>query len=116
MRSHHRQYEGVAFSKENREIKKAFICGKIIVDVLFFFETIPDYTKPRFDKQEESNSIDLWRRSAEPDKIGKHLPQPIVLSDEQLLVCSPTVLGFSLDTKQWRRLFLLSMGTTTDRA
>ena len=103
MGSHHREYKGVAFFQGKRDINRATICGRVVVDAALFFEINPNYTKPRFDKQGGSDSVNLWGYSAEPDKIRKRSPEPAELSDDLLLVCSPTVLGFSLSTKQWSR-------------
>ena len=100
--SHHREYEGVAFFVERREIRSSSIHGRIVVDASLFYEVNPDYTKPRFDRRKGSETVTLWH-SAETDRIGKQLPEPAKLDDEDFLVCSPTVLGFSLSTKQWRK-------------
>lgn len=113
MGSHYREYKGVAFVQEKKGITRVSICGRIVVDASLFFEVNPDYTKPRFDKYRTS-SLDVWELTAEPDKIGKHLPTPADLSDELLLVCSPTVLGFSLSTKQWRKSPPISLETAVD--
>jgi hypothetical protein len=112
--SHHREYEGVAFFKEKGEINRASISGRIVVDASLFFEIIPNYTKPRFDDNKESNSVDFWRRSTESDKIQPRFPNSTVASDNYLLVCSPTVLGFSLGTKQWRKSLLFDECTAVD--
>lgn len=58
--SHHQQYEGVAFFKTRRELIKVSINGRIMVDASLFFKTNPNYTKPRFDENRRSNSLDIW--------------------------------------------------------
>ena len=100
MGSHHREYKGVAFFQGKRDIDRATIRGRVVVDAALFFEINPNYIKPRFDKQGGSDSVNLWGYSAKPDKIKKRSPEPTELSDEVLLTCSPTVPGFSFSTKQ----------------
>ena len=115
MGSHHREHSGTAFLHGKTGITRASIRGRIVVDASFFYEMNPDYTKPRFDKSKQSSSFGLWGQLEEPDKIAKPLPKPADLSDELLLVCSPTVLGFSLSINKWRGCPLIPFEITADR-
>jgi hypothetical protein len=88
--SHHQQYEGVAFFKTRRELIKVSINGRIMVDASLFFKTNPNYTKPRFDENRRSNSLDIWMDFVgQPDKIKKHSLDPAAASDDDLPICSP---------------------------
>jgi len=45
--------------------------------------------------------------SKKPDKVKNNAMDPAAMKDDDLLICSPTVLGFSFGTKQWCKLFSL---------
>lgn len=78
--------------------------SRIMVDAVLFQEINPNYTRPSIFKN--SNSIDLWdlmingvsRVQIDESAIRRSMDLD-ALSDEDLLICSPTVLGFSLDDK-----------------
>ena len=99
----HRQYRGQAFWKDDKdEIRRLFVDGRIIVDAKFFRRVNPNYDRPQVDP---TSWWDLWAGSDSNGREGdikNSEVQPQELEDEDLLVCSPTVLGFSLNQKRWR--------------
>lgn len=82
---------------------KIFINSRIIVDAASFQEINPNYTRLSIFKG--SNSIDLWLivDPASSNQIDESAIKSSIdlnaLTDEDLLICSPTVLGFSLNDK-----------------
>ena len=100
---HHRQYRGQAFWKDDKaEIHSLFVDGRIVVDAKFFRRINPNYDRPQVDP---TSWLDLWAGSYSDGRQGdikNSEVQPQELEDEDLLVCSPTVLGFSLSKKRWR--------------
>ena len=100
-RSHHRQYQGQTFWKDEKGIiHNWFVSGRIMVDAVFFRRINPDYNRPRV---EQSWWADFLGLDEAEHNIKNSNVSPDELSDHDLLVCSPTVLGFSLDDKKWRR-------------
>lgn len=103
---HHRQYEGVAFVMKQGKIAKVSVNGRIMVDAPFFFQENPNYTKPRID--EFGKSSDGWTMfdlSKKPDKVKRNAMDPAAVNDDDLLLCSPSVLGFSFGSKLWCKYF-----------
>ncbi|KFZ23239.1 hypothetical protein V502_02283 [Pseudogymnoascus sp. VKM F-4520 (FW-2644)] len=90
--------------KKNKPVK-IFINSRIMVDVATFQEINPNYTRPSIFKS--ANSVELWligdtTSSNQIDKsVMKSSMDLDALTDEDLLICSPTVLGFSLEDKLW---------------
>ena len=103
--NNHMQYQGQTFWKDDKgEIHNLFVDGRIIVDATYFRRVNPNYNKPRV--EQSSWWEGLWDSSAlDGDKgdIKSWEVPPNELEADDLLVCSPTVLGFSLNDKQWRR-------------
>ena len=84
------------------EIRGLFVDGRIVVDAKFFPRISPNYDRPQVDP---SSWWDLWTCSESDGgqgdiKNSEVLPRE--LEEDDLLVCSPTVLGFSLNKKRWR--------------
>jgi hypothetical protein len=104
---HHQQYEGYAFRlNEKGEIDSRYIKNRIMVDAVEFQECNPNYLRPRV-YQNNPVSIDISSWAVIPsDKDGQVKNSdidPKWLKERDLLVCSPTVLGFSFDDKVFRK-------------
>ncbi|KFY02063.1 hypothetical protein V490_00656, partial [Pseudogymnoascus sp. VKM F-3557] len=90
--------------KKNKPVE-VFINSRIMVDAASFQEINPNYTRPSIFKS--SDSIDLWLivDAASSNQIDESATKSSMdldaLTDEDLLICSPTVLGFSLNDKLW---------------
>ncbi|OAF56284.1 hypothetical protein VC83_06846 [Pseudogymnoascus destructans] len=101
----HRHYRGKAFQMKKNKPIEIFINSRIMVDAAMFQELNPNYTRPSIFKS--TNSIDLWLfgDTTSSNKLDESAMESSVnldaLTDEDLLICSPTVLGFSLNDKLW---------------
>ena len=90
--------------KKNKPVE-IFINSRIMVDAASFQEINANYTRPSIFKS--SDSIDLWLivDAASSNQIDESATKSSMdldaLTDEDLLICSPTVLGFSLNDKLW---------------
>ena len=97
---HHRQYRGQAFWKDDKaEIRSLFVDGRIVLDARLFRRVNPNYDRPQVNP---SSWWDLWTSSGSDGREGDIQTsevQPQELEAEDLLVCSPTVLDFSLNKK-----------------
>ncbi|CZR66033.1 uncharacterized protein PAC_15933 [Phialocephala subalpina] len=106
---HHCQYQGMAFyMKKNRPVK-LFVNSRIIVDAAYFREANPNYAKPSIDEHnKESSSNHGWLylggdddSEKSSDSVKSNGMEPSDVKGDDLLICSPTVLGFSLGIKLW---------------
>lgn len=111
----HLQYSGTAFQVVRGEPVATSISSRIIVDAAQFRKINPNYARPSLiraanSRRHDSNSIELWF-----DDDGGPPPPPravevkvddvdVNMQDEDnLIICSPTVLGYSLNDKLWRK-------------
>ncbi|KAL2380542.1 hypothetical protein RJZ90_004516 [Blastomyces dermatitidis] len=99
--SHHCQYHGVSFiRKKDGSIAHVPVNGRIMIDACRFQEVNPGYPK----LQNRVSCIDLFNGTAS-DRFEERVKctdkRPGELSENDLLVCTPTVLGFSLGDKFW---------------
>jgi hypothetical protein len=111
---HHRQYQGTAFCKDKDGNRiKVFVKSRIMVDTAYFRQINPNYARPQIDKSPET--LDLWAiidsagsSNERKNQIKKTDLDPTEMKDQDFLISSPTVLGFSLGDKLWRTLSLLT--------
>jgi hypothetical protein len=97
---HHRQYNGKAFFvNEKGEIVGRYAKGRIMVDAIGFQECKPDYPCPRVHKVKKRYS---WATADTEDQFKLEDIHPDQLGERDFLICSPTVFGFSLDSKAFR--------------
>jgi hypothetical protein len=112
--SHHLQYRGRAFRMEKGRPKAISMNGKIMVDAELFQKMNPNYTRPSINipqKRPEDSGLTFWQSEEISDPVKINKVDPEEANDRDVLLCSPTVLGFSLNDKLWCKypssLFLL---------
>ncbi|KAK0637179.1 P-loop containing nucleoside triphosphate hydrolase protein [Bombardia bombarda] len=94
---HHQQYEGKAFFlNEKGLIVGRYVKSRIVVDAIGFQETRADYPCPRVHKVKKRYSWDTPDTERQFKLEDIH---PDQLEERDFLICSPTVFGFSLDSK-----------------
>ena len=115
---HHRTYNGLAHFKKDGQPIKFNLKGRFMVDPMCFKEHNANYERPRIDGVSVRDLLGIRRRDLEDisDLIGNqditgtkpgNAPtsdenvQPGEMTDEELLICGPTVLGFSLERRLW---------------
>ena len=96
---------GEAFYMDDGDPIRLTVDSRVMVDPDFFWKMNPNYSRPRTD-------LDVTR----PNKSGQPPPpgygpsnrvvksdgiEPAELTEDDLLICCPTVLGFSFGEKQW---------------
>ncbi len=116
MHVNHCQYRGMAFyMKKNRPVK-LFVNSRIMVDAAFFREANPNYARASIDKSDKGSSStsawdDLWGDDDDSEKssdlVKSNDIKPSDVKGESLLICSPTLLGFSLGNKLWGERLIL---------
>lgn len=98
MGSHHRVYDGLAFRRTREGLVRISLRSKIMVDAEQFRKIIPGYARIIAKKTEEGFFADVT--TTEPRVTNCNM-DATNLPDDKLILCSPTVLGFSLDNKFW---------------
>ncbi|KAI5793304.1 P-loop containing nucleoside triphosphate hydrolase protein, partial [Geopyxis carbonaria] len=116
---HYKFYKGQAFLKKKREIMRLNIHGRVMIDPVTFRRINPNYRmspvkegSPAYtpssilgdDDSEDDDDPDGdrcfgGREEDDYDDINIHSLKE--MTDEELLLCSPTVLGFSFSDKTW---------------
>jgi hypothetical protein len=79
--------------------------SRVIIDPAFFRKINPNYSRPQVSEKRERKSAlfvfgedDSTKRIDEVTSNGK---KPTELTNDELLICCPTVASFSLDDKLW---------------
>jgi hypothetical protein len=100
--------------KKNHPVK-LLVNSRIMVDAIYFREANPNYARASIDElDKESSSLSGWTilgsddSEKSPDAVKKTGMEPSDVKGDDLLICSPTLLGFSLGNKLWgeRPIFL----------
>lgn len=94
----YRMYEGLAFFKEKKEIKKFTVSGRVMVDAVSFRERNPNYFFPQVDERSPEDDLFSEDDSRNDREVTKKRAS---YTPEDLLLCSPTVYGFCFHTKRW---------------
>jgi len=120
--THHCHCSGSAFYKQNGELVQVPIDGRIMVDAAFFRKMNPKNPQPRIFNDPAAN----WELLGSADDVSETslgsfdsvsratsfgLANELFIdqtqgsvADENLLICCPTVPGFSLQDKLWGKL------------
>ena len=106
------EYKGEAFYIEKDKMIEIFINGGVVVDAAYFREEHPNYARPSI--KESDDGLD-WIYF-DLDEVTEKLPSsakgngidPSKVKGDDLLMCSPTVPGFSLGNGRWGEYSALS--------
>ncbi|KAK5080458.1 hypothetical protein LTR05_008568 [Lithohypha guttulata] len=98
MGSHHCMYRGTAFLQIKDGYKRLTIQSNIMVDASEFSKTHPGYT--RLTTRHVQVEYLFHQVTQSHRVIGRSL-SPATLSDNELMMCPPTVLGCGLGLKFW---------------
>jgi hypothetical protein len=111
------EYEGKVFYIEKGRVVEIFIKSRVVVDAAYFQEENPNYIRPAI-KEPNRGPLPLssWTFIGldDGDETDKELSpvkdkgmDPLEVEGDDLLVCSPTVPGFSLGTSRWGEHLIL---------
>jgi hypothetical protein len=93
--------------------RKITINGRIMVDPVKFLQDNPNYARPSIFKSSKGVSIWIDMDDAPSTQLEESVLKNGVnineLSDEGLLLCSPTVLGYSLENKLYCKITSLEI-------
>jgi hypothetical protein len=107
------EYEGKAFYIEKGRVVEVFIKSRVVVDAAYFREENPNYTRPSIEESNKGSPtgwhmIDLDEddeTSSSPAKDSETDPSEV--KGDDLLICSPTIPGFSLGNGRWGEHLIL---------
>ena len=101
--SHHQSYRGHAFFQHKDGLIRKTIDSRIMIDAQQFRRSIPSY--PRFFTKKSDFEVDLGlfvsSRESNLPRVKSNGSVPGEMKEDNLLICSPTVMGFSLADKFW---------------
>jgi hypothetical protein len=102
---HHYDCEGFGYFQTDEGPLKFSTKGRIMVDAIAFKNANPNYGKPQVEETSHRGfytiDFDAERKKMQQDKVKSNGIVPKEMREEELLICNPTVLGFSLANKQW---------------
>jgi hypothetical protein len=103
------EYKGRAFYIEKEKVVEIFIKSRVVVDAAFFREENPNYARPSIKESDKGSiCIDLDEVSKISSSSAKgNGMDPSKVSGEDLLICSPTIPGFSLGDRRWGEHLIL---------
>jgi hypothetical protein len=107
MGQHHVQYHGNAFYVEKGEYVEVPVNSRIMVDVAYFRKINPNYARPRVNelaRPSSSNSVSIiFFPDTEADEVKSNSLDKTTISEDDLIICSQTVYGWSFGNKRWRK-------------
>ena len=105
MGSHHGHYDGHAFFQRKDGLVRVSVNSRIMIDAEQFRKSNPSY--PRLFTNKSGSAIDmsfgLWSSTeqADSERVRSNGVDRGDLNNDDSLICSPTVMGFSLGDKFW---------------
>ena len=113
MGAHHRYCQGAAFAYDEKgQVVKFSVDSRIMVDAAFFQKMNPNYSRPHVGEAQNNKSsyFDFYSGLSDTTSSGRIKKadiKPKEMNERELLICCPTVLGFSLGDKIWGKLSFL---------
>jgi hypothetical protein len=113
--AHHRHCRGTAFYMKEGEAVKVSVDSRVMLDAAFFRKMNPNYTRPQPNelvkkKTDNDGFFEIFSESSSKrtlDQIKDNGVEPTEIEETDLLICCPTVPGFSLGDKLWRTIVSL---------
>lgn len=105
MGTHHCNYKGLAYIQQAAGPFQFTVEGRIMIDAASFKEKNPNYGSQRITKSSDAIVYIFTDQDSDMKQDQKGISSkalvPSEMRDEELLLCSPTVLGFSLSKRSW---------------
>ena len=111
------EYKGKAFYIEKGQVVEMFVKSRVVVDAAYFREENPNYARPSIEGSNKGSNwiyIDLDEVDQELSSSTKaNGIDPSEVKGDDLVICSPTIPGFSLDNNRWGECWVLSCRSTS---
>ena len=104
MGQHHVQYRGNAFYIEKGDYVEVPVESRIMVDVAYFRKVNPNYARPQVNEMARSSSSDgffILFSDTEADEVKSNGLDAETMNEDDLMICSQTVYGWSFGNKRW---------------
>ncbi|KAI5840555.1 hypothetical protein DFP73DRAFT_482409 [Morchella snyderi] len=108
---HYKFYKGLAFFKRKKGVVRLNVHGRVMIDPSTFRRINPNYRMSPVKETLHSSTNSLGNdddseneNDDDDDYCGGGLKEDLIpeeMTEEELLLCSPTVLGFSFGDKLW---------------
>lgn len=102
---HHRQYDGHMLVPHKDQLAKVHVSSRIMIDAQQFRKWNPNYARLAMKKPHSDMFGQILDREI-VDRVRSNGMDLSELKEEDLAICSPTVLGFSLNEKVWGKWVL----------
>jgi hypothetical protein len=115
----HRHCHGRAFYIYKDKVVQKSINSRVMIDAAFFQELNPNNSRQRVTEPigTDWDSAGEWQLSHDSSggsprqQVRGNGMEAVELTEDELLICCPTVPGFSFGDKLWRKLFSSNSGT-----
>ena len=109
--THHVHCQGKAFFMHEGDPVTVSVDSRVMIDADFFWQMNPNYSRPRADLAGNRVRNASSHQGGPPPPLPKPVQsediEPAELTEEDLLICCPTVLGFGFDEKLWGEFYLI---------
>ncbi|EDN08101.1 predicted protein [Histoplasma mississippiense (nom. inval.)] len=99
--SHYCQYDGTAFFQQKNDLIRVPVNGRIMIDAPCFRNVNPNYPRLQTMKPEVFDPWSGATKNKSVSRVRSNGMNPTEMEEDNLLICSPTLLGFSLFNKLW---------------
>ncbi|KAI9695805.1 MAG: hypothetical protein M1836_006071 [Candelina mexicana] len=114
---HHRQYRGDAFYMRKGQPIKVPVNSWVMIDAVYFQEANPNYTRPHINKSGKRDSTDIggimfWSGDdlkKQSNQVKSNGTDPAEMKEEDLILCSSIVPGFSYGNKLWAEFSVVNI-------
>ena len=106
MGQHHVQYRGNAFYIEDGKYVEVPVDSRVMVDVAHFRKVNPNYARPHINelaRPSSSNNIYILFTDTETEEVKSNGLDATTMREDDLMICSQTVYGWSFGNKRWRK-------------
>jgi hypothetical protein len=105
---------GKAFYMDDGDVVRLSVDSRVMIDPDFFLKMNPNYSRPRTDLEVTRQSRSGPPSGSPPgyrsSQVKSDGVEPAELTEDDLLICCPTVLGLSFGEKIWGEFSLLYTG------
>jgi hypothetical protein len=109
----HRHCQGEAFFVDEGEAIKVYVDSRIMIDAAFFWKMKPNYIRLYTNLVDAEYKNPAWARfnrmlnRSSQNRVKSNRIELKEMKENDLLVCGPTVFGFSFGNQLWGKILYL---------